>query len=210
MSRNMSVCMMTFLLKKSISIVKNMTRRLRRLMPNVICMLNNLMNPGKISGLISSITNKGNMETKSFTNGRYRIIASPFQGTEHIFGKVVSIGCAMGNCPLCKYFKPNIYWLLGCINRSDNTYHIYKFYYEYFKQIQMFATNSDIGDPTTYDIEIQDGKVFALPKTPLSAADKLIQEHIDKDVLKQMTTPWSIERVNEVYERFKEKLAALL
>ena len=156
---------------------------------------------------------------KTLKDGRYRILTTPYQGREHIFGNVISIGCVYpkNECPLCidislPSSKP--YWLLYAIDRSDNTSYVYKLDYGLFRQIQSFAKDYDWGNPTGYDIEIKPSPtrflVFAKQKIPLSAHDKLIADNIDKDYFVQYTKPWLVERIEKTYKEFQDKLAILL
>lgn len=120
------------------------------------------------------------------------------------------------SCPLCdKGEKPKRRWLLGVIDRETNMYKILDVSFSVFKAIHNLQSDSDWGDPTTYDISIISNSqlgpnrysAVAKPKKPLSATDLAIQAEHGTDALVRRSTPPTFEQVQARLDRINEEIS---
>jgi hypothetical protein len=152
-----------------------------------------------------------------------RLVTQPFQYLSHRykkegdkgFGQKVYCSSVHGSCPLCALgdkAKPR--WLIGVISRKTGTFKILDISYAVFSQIRKLARNTQRwGDPTKYDIDIYVDRnggalgyysVQPLPKEPLSAADQILKDNVDIEVLKQKVSPPTAEQVQKRLDKINE------
>jgi len=140
-----------------------------------------------------------------FTKNKYtiRALTSPYQGMEHTVGKR-TIGCFhTKQCPLCiaKYVR-RAYWIIGLIDREDNTAKIFRMGTAVFRELADLAKDVEWGDPMKYDIELElthHGYVAEpLPKTALSIDDIRMQMNIDKAALLKLVEPIPLDRMEKL------------
>lgn len=156
-----------------------------------------------------------------------RVVTEPYQYLSHKYkeegdsGFGEKIRCSGPGrddkfCPVCALeSKAKRRWLVGVIDRSNNTYKVLDFSVAVYTALKNFKNNRKYGLPTKYDIDInvdsQAGAmgfytVMASPPEPMSEADIKLAQSANLDYLMRMCTPPTPEVVLGKLNKTREKL----
>lgn len=155
-----------------------------------------------------------------------RILTLPNQYYQHKYmpeggkkwGYRVNCSAANGSCVLCdKGDKAKRRWLVGVIDRKTGQYKLLDLSWSIFKGVQTLNNSEDWSNPINYNIDIVMNPnggatgfytVVPKPKSPLSAADLVIQADNDPSRVTERTTPPTSEQTLKRIEKIHEEIVA--
>lgn len=158
-------------------------------------------------------------------SNRIRLLTLPYLYHQHRwmpdggkkYGYRVDCSGAHGSCPLCeKGDKAKKRWLVGVINRADDTVKVLDIGGGIYKDVLKHVRDEDWGDPSAYDIDIVVNpsggpsdyySVIAKPKKVI-ASDLKKQEEFSTEYLIRRTTPPTPEDVQKRIDKILEDIRA--